>query len=98
MPWYRGNLHCHTTNSDGDSSPAYVAKFYKDAGFDFLCISDHNHLTQPAEGGISDPKFLLIPSSEYTGLKAHYAHVNGIGLSKPFELSQIESLPAALQE
>jgi len=51
MPWYRGNLHCHSTNSDGDSSPAFLAKFYKDAGFDFLCITDHNHLTLPRNAG-----------------------------------------------
>ncbi len=98
MPWYKGNLHCHTTNSDGDSPPAEVAKLYKDAGFDFLCITDHNHLTLPAEYGPADPKFLPIPSSEYTGLAEGYAHVNGIGLSKRFELTKVKGMSAALQE
>jgi hypothetical protein len=98
MPWYRGNLHCHSTNSDGDSSPAFLAKFYKDAGFDFLCITDHNHLTLPEECGPPDPKFLLLPSSEYTGLSEGYAHVNGLGLTKPFQLSEVKGMSKALQE
>ena len=31
--WYKGNTHAHTTNSDGDSSPEYVAQWYKDNGY-----------------------------------------------------------------
>lgn len=44
--WYKGNMHCHTTNSDGDSSPSAVVTKYRDElGYDFLCISDHNYVT-----------------------------------------------------
>jgi hypothetical protein len=28
--WYKGNTHAHTTESDGDSPPEYVARWYKD--------------------------------------------------------------------
>jgi hypothetical protein len=98
MPWYRGNLHCHTTNSDGDSNPAEVAKIYKDAGFNFLCITDHNHLTLAPEYGPQDPSFLAIPSSEYTGLTERFAHVNGLGLSKPFAPTEIKGVLQTLQE
>ena len=28
--WYKGNTHTHTTNSDGDSAPEIVAKWYHD--------------------------------------------------------------------
>ena len=39
--FYKGNLHCHSTNSDGQMSPARVCEFYRKAGYDFLCVSDH---------------------------------------------------------
>jgi hypothetical protein len=37
----RGNLHTHSTRSDGAREPAAVCAFYRDAGYDFLCLSDH---------------------------------------------------------
>ena len=40
--WYKGNLHCHTTDSDGSLTPAEVVQYYKKEGYDFLAISDHN--------------------------------------------------------
>ncbi|MGF1507153.1 MAG: CehA/McbA family metallohydrolase [Anaerolineae bacterium] len=39
--FYRGNLHTHTTESDGSLSPQAVCQFYKDEGYDFLSITDH---------------------------------------------------------
>ncbi|MES2202468.1 MAG: CehA/McbA family metallohydrolase [candidate division FCPU426 bacterium] len=96
--WFRGNLHCHTNNSDGDSPPSVVAKFYKDAGFHFLAISDHNHLTQPSEAGELGPDFLLLPASEYTAKVGEVdAHLNGIALSQPFVLGPSASVTQCLQ-
>ena len=40
-PLYRGNLHGHSTHSDGQKSIAEVAKFYQGLGYDFIAISDH---------------------------------------------------------
>ena len=42
--WYRGNLHTHTLWSDGDQFPEVVLQWYKDQGYDFVSISDHNLL------------------------------------------------------
>jgi hypothetical protein len=39
--FFKGNLHTHSTNSDGLLSPDLVCKKYKEKGYDFLCISDH---------------------------------------------------------
>jgi hypothetical protein len=39
--FFRGNLHCHSDLSDGQWSPEDVARAYRDAGYDFLCLSDH---------------------------------------------------------
>jgi hypothetical protein len=40
--WWKGNLHTHTFWSDGDDFPEMVAAWYKDQGYHFLAISDHN--------------------------------------------------------
>ena len=45
--WFKGNLHTHSTNSDGDTPPEHVAEWYLENGYDWLCLTDHNHLTDP---------------------------------------------------
>ena len=40
--WYKGNLHSHTTNSDGAWTPDEAVEHYKANGYAFLCLSDHN--------------------------------------------------------
>ncbi|HUH11456.1 MAG TPA: hypothetical protein VMK65_00035, partial [Longimicrobiales bacterium] len=40
--WFRGNTHAHTTESDGDSAPEVVVRWYRDHGYHFLVLSDHN--------------------------------------------------------
>lgn len=43
--WWKGNLHTHTFWSDGDDFPEMVAQWYKDRGYHFLSLSDHNRLS-----------------------------------------------------
>jgi hypothetical protein len=39
--FFRGNLHTHSNRSDGVLDPDAVAKHYRDAGYDFLALTDH---------------------------------------------------------
>lgn len=39
--FYRGNLHTHSTNSDGGMTPAAVCAAYRQQGYDFLTVTDH---------------------------------------------------------
>jgi hypothetical protein len=39
--FFRGNLHCHSDRSDGALSPAELARTYREAGYDFIAITDH---------------------------------------------------------
>jgi len=79
--WYKGNTHTHTVNTDGDSSPIDVARFYRDQGYNFLVLSDHDSLTSTdglnaifgtAEAHATDRTampfhpFILIPGEEVT--------------------------------
>ncbi len=39
--FYRGNLHTHSTRSDGILEPAEVCRRYKAEGYDFIALTDH---------------------------------------------------------
>jgi hypothetical protein len=39
--FYKGNLHAHSSNSDGPRRPEVLARLYREAGYDFLAITDH---------------------------------------------------------
>ena len=39
--FYRGNLHCHSTGSDGALKPQDVCKRYQAEGYDFIALTDH---------------------------------------------------------
>lgn len=39
--FYRGNLHSHSTSSDGALEPGDVVTAYRDQGYDFVSITDH---------------------------------------------------------
>lgn len=89
--WYRGSLHTHTVNSDGDSSPDAVAAWYKENGYQFVVLTDHNYLTEVrglnALLGAKE-KFLVIPGEEVTDNfftpegKRLPVHLNAINLDK----------------
>ena len=83
--WYKGNTHTHTKNSDGDSPPQDVVRWYQTHGYDFVVITDHEHVTavEPLNGEFGNGgKFLVIPGQEITDAfdKKPY-HVNGLGLT-----------------
>lgn len=65
LPWFRGNLQCHTTNSDGRLPPEEVASRYANLGYDFLALTDHLVVTDPAP--IQRDDLLLIPGTELHG-------------------------------
>jgi hypothetical protein len=87
--WYKGNTHTHTLNSDGDSTPDEVAKWYREHGYQFLVLSDHNVLTNPdglnAVLGMSE-QFLLIKGEEVTDRFGDKPiHINGLDVSANVE-------------
>ena len=83
--FFKGNLHTHTTESDGDADPEWVANWYKEHGYDFLVLSDHNHRTildQEIDG------LLMVPGEEITAqikMGSIPIHINGIGVSRVVE-------------
>ena len=46
LSWFKGNTHTHSLWSDGNDFPEMIAKYYKDNGYHFLVLSDHNILSR----------------------------------------------------
>jgi hypothetical protein len=44
LTWYKGNLHTHSLWSDGDAFPETAVSWYKEHGYHFIALSDHNIL------------------------------------------------------
>ena len=78
--WLKGNLHTHTLESDGDSTPADVVRWYAEHGYDFLAITDHDKVTHVEDS----MGLVLILSEEVTDrLPKKPLHVNAIGIEEP---------------
>ena len=90
LKWFKGNIHTHTTESDGDDTPENVVRWYRRHGYDFLVLSDHNHLTlfEYAAGRRRFKRPLMVPGEEVT-LSIHEGrtpiHINAIGISRVVE-------------
>jgi hypothetical protein len=78
--WYRGNLHGHTTESDGALTPAAYAAHYRGRGYDFAAVTDHWRLTDM--GAFADRDFALVPGVEIDGHdpRSGMHHVLGLGV------------------
>ena len=83
--WFKGNTHTHTLNSDGDSTPEEVVKWYRDNGYNFLVVTDHEKITpvEPLNTAFGKPgEFVVISGQEITDRaegKPH--HVNALGIT-----------------
>lgn len=60
--FYKANLHCHSTLSDGRLTPAELKAAYKAAGYSILCITDHELLLNHSD--LNDPDFLMLTGYE----------------------------------
>lgn len=82
MPLLKGNLHAHTTFSDGRWPVDTVIARYRDLGYDFLAITDHdNHIQDDYWFRIpaGDDRILVLPGVElnYDPLSQHVGKVTG---------------------
>jgi len=88
--WLRGDLHCHTLFSDGDSWPPEMLEAASAAGLDFLGVTDHNNVAHHAAYGPGgrggEP--LVIPGVEVTTYGGHW---NAWGTDRWWEFRDPES-------
>ena len=62
VPYFKANLHSHSTISDGAYTKDELREIYKSRGYQILAITDHN-LTIP-HPELEDENFLLITANE----------------------------------
>ncbi len=54
--FYKANLHCHTTCSDGSKTPEEIKEMYKRRGYSIVAYTDHNVLIDHSD--LADDEFL----------------------------------------
>lgn len=94
--WFKGNVHTHTTNSDGQMTPGQVIRRYEEAGYDFLSITDHGVRTDTED--LSGSGILLIPGEEIcvgSSEWGRFYHIVGLNVGEgiPVEDFQEEENP-----
>ena len=65
--WYKGNLHSHTTISDGKMTPEQSVEVYKEHGYNFLALSEHDIYTDYRKQYNTD-NFIMIPAIEASAI------------------------------
>ena len=80
----KGNLHCHTTRSDGKGAPDNVIRLFDANGYDFLALTDHRYYNYVNYA--PDTDVLIIPGMEMDcklpGAGIHCIHTVAIGPEK----------------
>ncbi len=104
LRWYKGNIHTHTNLSDGDASPEVAVRWYRDHEYDFLVLSDHNHLTLYEHAEADSGKPLMIPGEEISANMpkpgSDYSipvHIIAIGINRVVEPIITDDIVTTLQ-
>lgn len=95
--WFKGNLHTHTTESDGKLSPEDCYALYKAKGYDFLARTDHWKVSDPGEY----EGMLLLSGCEYNfgddpGTQGVY-HIVALGMERDPQLPRSASPDEAVR-
>jgi hypothetical protein len=89
--WLKGNLHAHTTVSDGDLAPQDRVAAYERHGYDFLALTDHRCVTE-VDGLRTDGMVLLRGTEAHAPMPTGgtLGHALAVGLPRGFALPQTE--------
>lgn len=80
--FFRGNLHTHSTRSDGRHPPATVCSTYRDAGYDFIALTDH--FLPVYDFPVTDTR--PFRDETFTTLLGAEVHVRATGLGEAWHL------------
>lgn len=84
VPFWKGNLHTHTQNSDGRISQDECIELYKKGGYDFLALTDHRKMF----AGYEDEDILVVPAAEFDrnyldkGGPEYAYHITAVGMKE----------------
>lgn len=60
--FYKANLHCHTTVSDGKKTPAEIKQMYMEKGYSIIAYTDHDVFAH--QDHLTDDSFLALHATE----------------------------------
>lgn len=80
--FYKANLHCHTTVSDGIFTPEETKNMYKTKGYSILAFTDHNITIDNSH--LTEPDFLTLNGVEYNVAMQPYQAPKGSRSSAEF--------------
>lgn len=83
LPFWKGNLHMHTTRSDGRRTPQEAARIYRANGYDFIAMTDHD--TVGCETHMENSLLVLSGIELAFELPAEEMHIVGVGIPKGIE-------------
>jgi len=88
--WYKGDLHCHSTHSDGDSSVQEVIASAESKGLDFFVITDHDGSMHGSSTQWYDPDYysnqmVMLYGVEWTTGRGHA----NVWASGPFDYGDL---------
>lgn len=94
----RGNIHAHSNWSDGDRPPRDVYVWYRNHGFSFVALTDHNTRASPQTfKALEKPTFVIIAGEELTmSVQRTRVHVNGLCTKKTIGGGKHPSIRSAL--
>ncbi len=102
LQWFKGNTHAHTLESDGDSTPEEVTRWYKEHGYRFLVLTDHNILAavDGLNAKFAEPgRFVVIKGEEVTSaFEGKAIHVNGLDTKARIGRQEGSSVQEILQK
>lgn len=78
--WIKGDLHLHSTHSDGVWSLEELSREAEDQGLDYIALTDHNTTSQN-QGLHLATHLILVPGMEWT---TYQGHANVWGISDPW--------------
>ncbi len=100
--FYKANLHCHTTLSDGKLTREEVKEAYKAQGYSIVAYTDHEHIIDNSD--LNDESFLAITSTELAikedekqstlvNLKMKVCHLNFLSPDPHYVITPCYSTP-----
>jgi len=89
--WLKGNLHTHTTASDGQLTPAEAVRWYEENDYDFVALTDHDVFCDPAPLQLAT-RLLLLPGFEYSCGPVREAHMLCLGVRQAYRGGYQEAL------
>ncbi|MDM7925535.1 MAG: hypothetical protein QUS35_05915 [bacterium] len=98
MIWFKGVTHTHARPGETDTTVQAAAMWYKERGYRFLVITDHDTVVFPAAfTEMEDSSFLPIPGEEITAIGGGIdVEISGLNIRKSVPRVTGESVPAAL--